>query len=78
MDTFNLFLKIKEAYETSTHNHNRFRELLDSVKWDNTFFADGEYYFIKGNMTFITPSYNPFDMQWKPSAIWDDGSAVHL
>ncbi len=78
MESLELFEKIKEAFETSTHNHNRFRELLNSVKWDNTFFADLEYYFIKGGLTFTTPSYDPFDMQWRPSAIFDDGTMLKI
>lgn len=78
MKTLDLFLKIKEAYETSTHNHNRFRELLNSVKWDNTFYAENEYYFLKDDMTFTTPSYDPFNIKWKASAMWDDGSVVYI
>ena len=43
MTTLNLYYNIKEAYETSTLNNNRFSEFLNSIKWDATFTADGEH-----------------------------------
>lgn len=78
MTTLNLFFNIKEAYETSTNNKNHFAELLSSIKWDSEFYADNEYYFIKGDMTLTTPSLNPFNMSWKPSAIFTDGSCIEF
>ena len=78
MDTLGLFIKIKEAFETSTHNYNRFKEVIDSEKWDDKYFADDEYVFIKADMSFSTPSFDPFNMKWKASAIWDDGSVLYL
>jgi hypothetical protein len=76
--TLNLYYKIKEAYEISTHNTNYFKKALESIKWDNTFFADGEHYFIKADMTFTTPSLDPFNMDWRPSALFEDGSFLEF
>lgn len=78
MTTLNIFETIKNAYETSTYNNNRFATILSSIKWDSEFYADGEYYFIKDDMTFTTPSLNPFNMDWKPSAIFNDGSYIEF
>ena len=78
MTNLNLFYKIKEAYEASTHNNNYFADFLGSINWDATFFADEEYYFIKGNMTFTTPSTDPFAMKWEASAIFNDGSVLYI
>lgn len=78
MTSLNLFYNIKEAYEASTHNNNRFEDLLKAVAWDSTFYADEEYYFIKGDMTFTTPSLNPFSMKWQPAAIFSDGGMLTL
>lgn len=76
----NLFNTLKEAFETSTQNRNKFKESLDSILWDNAFFADEEYYFIKEGFTFTTPSLNPFDVSsnWMPSAIFADGSYIEF
>ena len=76
MTTLNLFYNIKEAFETSTKNTNRFQQVLNSIKWESIFFADEEYYFIKDELTFTTPSLDPFDMPWNPSAMFADGSML--
>lgn len=76
--TYNIFTAIKEAFETSTHNDNKFARLLNRVKWEDTFQADGEYYFVLGNMTFTTPSLDPFNLSWRPSALFTDGSYIEL
>jgi hypothetical protein len=76
--TLNIFYKIKEAYETSTRNNNYFAEALKSISWDDTFFADGEHYFIKADLTFTTPSLDPFNMAWKPSALFADGGYLEF
>ena len=49
MKELKLYKKLKEAYETTTKKYNRFKEVIESIKWDNTFSADGEQYFIKDN-----------------------------
>lgn len=74
MTTFEIYNNIKEAYEASTHNFNKFAATLESIKWDAKFFADEEYYFIKEDLTFTTPSLNPFSMDWEPSAMFADGA----
>ncbi len=67
---YELFAKIKESYNASTLNNNKFSKLLKRIKWDYEFYADGEFYFVKGDFTFTTPSLNPFQMDWKPSAMF--------
>lgn len=76
MSTLNLYYRIKEAFEASTINTNHFAAVLDSIKWDSKFFADGEHYFCIGDMTLTTPSLNPFECKWEVSAIFDDGSVL--
>ena len=71
-----LFETLKEAYEISTHKVNHFADALASINWDEEFYADGEYYFVKGGFCFTTPSLNPFRMAWRPSAIFSDASFV--
>lgn len=78
MTTLDIFYKIKEAYETSTHNNNRFADCLKAIKWDNNFYADGEHYFVKGDMIFTTPSLDPFNMIWEASATFSDGSTLTI
>lgn len=74
MSELNLYYKIKDAFETSTANTNRFAQMLNRIKWDNQFKADDEYYFVKGGFTFTTPSLNPFNMPWEASGLFSDGS----
>lgn len=78
MTTLNLYYNIKEAYETSTHNCNRFSNLLNCINWDSSFYADEEFYFIKGDMTLTTPSLDPFNMKWEATAIFNDGSVLTI
>lgn len=75
----NLFYSLKEAYETSTPNNNRFLAKLNSIHWDSKFYADDEYYFIKGDMLITAQSLNPFDEEWKPSATFlKEGSVIEF
>lgn len=76
MTSLDLFYKLKNAYEVSTRNYNSFKQALESVKWDETFYADNEYYFIKGGFTFTTTSLDPFEVEWKPEALLDDGGLL--
>lgn len=78
MTTSNLYYNIKEAFETSTHNCNRFSELLNRINWDSSFFADEEFYFIKDDLTICTPSLDPFAMKWGASAIFKDGAVLSI
>ena len=70
MDTLDIFFKLENAFWCSTPNCNQFKKTLESIKWDDTFFADDEYYFIKGDLTFTTQSLDPFHMDWKPSGMF--------
>lgn len=74
----NLFETLKEAYKTSTHSHNRFKDAIKSIHWDKQFEADGEMYFNLGGFIFMIQSFNPFLEKWKPSAIFSDGSFVEF
>lgn len=77
---FKIFETIKEAFETSTHNDNRFLKALKSVRWEAEFTADGEFYFCLGALTFTTPSLNPFEVtkDWAACAMFADGSTIYL
>lgn len=72
--THGMLNTIKEAYDSSTKSWNRFAEILDNLETmlGGVFTADGEVYFIFENAIFTTPSYDPFDMPWKPSVTWRD------
>lgn len=76
MMAFELFEKLKTAYEVSTFNNNLFKRTIDSIEWDDMFYADNEYYFIKGGFTLTTTSLNPFEVDWMPEALFADGSLL--
>lgn len=80
MEELKIFEKLKNAYECSTLSNNLFEKALKSIKWDSTFFEDCEHYYCYGNMCFTTPSLNPFECtkEWKPSAIFNDGSYIEF
>ena len=80
MTELTIFNNLKEAYETSTHNFNRFEKAISSIAWDEKFEADGEFYFCLGAFTFTTPSLDPFKItrNWVPSAIFSDGSSIYF
>lgn len=69
MKELKLYGKLKEAYETTTKKYNRFKEVINSINWDNTFSADGEHYFIKDNFTLTIENIDPFKEAWKPT-VW--------
>ena len=73
-----IFRKLKEAYESSTLNKNYFADELSSIEWDCKFYADNEYYFVKGDFTFTTTSLNPFKTEWNPEALFADGSLIQF
>ena len=75
---FEIFETLKAAYDSSTPAHNRFREALESICWDSRFYADGEYYFVRGGFCFTTPSLDPFQIRrdWKPEAKFTDGAII--
>lgn len=76
MTSFTLYENLKNAYEVSTHNHNSFKQAIESVNWDEKFFADNEYYFVKGDLTLTTTSLNPFEVEWTPEVLFADGSLL--
>lgn len=76
MKSFTLYENLKNAYEVSTHNHNSFKQAIESVNWDEKFFADNEYYFVKGDLTLTTTSLNPFEVEWTPEVLFADGSLL--
>ena len=73
---FRLYETLKEAYETTTQNFNRFKEAIEAIKWDSTFEADGETYFVKGGFTLTVENINPFEEEWKPTVFFSDGSVI--
>ena len=74
-----VFNTLLEAWETSTMSDNRFARAIERIRWENRFFADGEYYFCLGGFTFTTPTLDPFGVHcWKPSAITSDGSFIEF
>lgn len=78
MTELELYEKLKEAYETTTHSYNRFAETIEQIKWDDTFKADGEIYFVKEGFTLMVENLNPFQQKWKPSVFFKDGSFAEL
>lgn len=69
MEDLQLYELLKDAYESTTKNYNRFKKVIESTKWDNTFTADGEHYFIKDNLTLTIENTDPFKEAWKPT-VW--------
>ena len=78
MTEYTLFETLKEAFESSTPSNNYFKETIERVKWDDCFYADEEYYFIKGGFLLTTPSLNPFEINhyWMPSVLFSDYSQI--
>lgn len=74
-----IYKLIKTAWNNTTMNCNRFMEAVQSINWDEQFTADGEFYFNKDGLLFVTETLNPFDKMFsKPSFIFEDGSYVTL
>lgn len=80
MKELDIFTKLKEAYETSTHEINHFKKVISAIEWDEKFEADGEFYFCLGGFCFTTPSLDPFKINrnWVPAAIFSDGSNIYF
>lgn len=75
---FEIFETLRTAYETSTPAYNRFLGVLESIRWDSRFYADGEHYFVLGGFCFTTPALDPFQIKrdWVPEAEFSDGSVI--
>lgn len=80
MTGHSIYENIRHAYGTSTQNNNRYERAIYAVDWDCHFFADDEHYFIKGDMTFTTPSLDPFKItrDWRPCFVFADASMIYL
>ena len=78
MTAYDIYENLLEAYETSTMNANRFLKAINKIAWDQTFEADGEFYFLKDRFTLMTPSLDPFHMEWRPSVLFGDGSYISV
>ena len=78
MDNVDLYFKLKEAYETTTTNCNRFEKAIHKIKWDKIFEADGEIYFIKDGFTLTVENVDPFKEQWKPTVFTSDNSILEF
>ncbi len=77
MIAFDLYECLKHAFDTSTPACNRYAKAIKSIKWDETFYADGEYYFLKGRLTFTTESLDPFKISLiRPAVMAEDGSML--
>jgi hypothetical protein len=78
MTAFAIYEKISNAYETSTPANNKFAKAIQSIKWEKTFEADGEFYFFTKGLTFTTPSLDPFNLDWKPSFLFANGTLMGI
>ena len=78
MKEIKLYEILKEGYETTSQKINRFKDAIDRIKWDQTFEADGEMYFIKNGFTLTIENINPFKENWKPTVYFSDGSVIQF
>lgn len=78
MTEFELFESLKEAYETTTQNCNRFLNRINAIEWDDVFKADGETYFKKGGFSLTVENTNPFKEAWKPTGFFSDGAVLEF
>lgn len=78
IDSVDLYFTLKEAYETTTMNCNRFKKAINKIKWDKIFEADGETYFVLGGLSLTVENINPFKAQWKPTIFTPDNSILEF
>lgn len=78
MKELKLYETLKEAYETTSQKFNSFKEAIENIKWDQTFEADGEIYFILGGFTLTVENINPFQEKWKPTCFTSDNSILNF
>lgn len=64
-----LYEMLNEAYGASTQNNNYFRDLIEQIKWDDVFAADGETYYCKENLTLTVENLDPFKQAWRPTVM---------
>lgn len=78
MNEMNIFNKLENAFNASTQSNNLFKRALETIAWDERFYADGEYYFVKGRACFTTTSLNPFEITRDrlPEMLFSDRSLI--
>ena len=64
-----LYRELNNAYGASTRSNNLFAKAVKAVRWDKIFEADGETYYIKGDVTLTVENLDPFKALWKPSVM---------
>ncbi len=75
---YDLYKKLNEAYGASTRKFNAFADRISKIKWDEKFYADGEYYFIKNDLTLVCENLDPFKERWSPALMSDSGTVFEL
>jgi hypothetical protein len=78
INEYSIFEALRKAFGESTLSDNKFEDELNKISWEDQFEADGEQYFIIGGFVLTTPSINPFICDWRPSALFSDGSLIEL
>lgn len=66
----NIIETLNTAYGTTTPADNKFEKAINSIKWEKTFEADGEKYFVLGDLTLTVEDLNPFNENWKPTVMY--------
>lgn len=60
MNAMNIHNMLKEAWEASSMNDNRFEAAVRSIKWDSEFSCGDGHYFTVGDYTLHTMDMDPF------------------
>lgn len=62
LEELEMIENLKNAYGSSTHKENLFKQAIESVKWDDTFkTVDDTKVFIKNNVSLEVHSLDAFD-----------------
>lgn len=70
---------ITNAFEQSTRSRNLFADAIARVRWEQSFDADGERYYVhESGLVFTTPSLDPFEVtrDWPAVFAMADGSGT--
>lgn len=80
MTSLELYNFLRDAWDRSAPADNAFIRALESTRWDDTFYADGEHCFAKGDAVFTTPVLDPFVDRGgvSPSMVTDDSSILYF
>lgn len=76
MEERELFNHLSEAYNATTHKFNNFSNMVNNIKWDRIFEADGEWYYCLGSFSLIIENIIPFQEKHKPLVLFSDGSII--